>query len=99
MLASLKIEHYTFEIKYNIYLDANLIGNTTGTTYPVVNLKASTKYKFYSIAEDADGNISDVSNIITISTLSEDAVSTGNYITEILKIRPKNKFGYYMQRK
>lgn len=84
------------EIRYNIYRDASLIGNTTSTTYPVINLKASTKYNFYVIAEDAHGNISDVSNIVEISTLSADVASTGNYTTEILKIRPKNKFGYYM---
>jgi chitodextrinase len=84
------------KISYNIYQNASLIGNTAGTTYSVVNLKASTKYNFYVIAEDARGNISDVSNVVRIATPSAVVPSTGNYTTEILKIKPKNKFGYYM---
>jgi len=84
------------EIKYNIYQDASFIGNTSSISYSVANLKASTKYTFYAIAEDAEGNLSDVSNTVEITTLPAEEASTGNYITEILKIRPKNKFGYYM---
>jgi chitodextrinase len=84
------------EIKYNIYQDASFIINSSSASYTVANLKPSTKYTFHVIAEDAEGNISDVSNTVEISTLSEDEVSTGKYITEILKIRPKNKFGHYM---
>ncbi len=84
------------EIQYNIYRDASFLTNTKSTTYSVTNLKASTNYTFHTIAEDAEGNISDVSNTAEITTLSEDNASTGNYVTEILKIRPKNKFGYYM---
>ncbi|MCB2195351.1 MAG: fibronectin type III domain-containing protein [Bacteroidetes bacterium] len=84
------------EIQYNIYQDASLIAKTNSTTYSVSHLKASTNYTFHTIAQDTEGNISDVSNTALITTLSEDNVSTGNYITEILKIRPKNKYGYYM---
>lgn len=82
-------------IKYNIFQDARLIGVTENTEFNVPNLKASTKYIFYVIAKDAEGNISDVSNTVDIKTLARD-ISSGNYITQILKIRPKNKFGYYM---
>lgn len=84
------------EIQYKIFQDASLIANTNGTNYSVSNLKASTNYTFHTIAEDAEGNISDVSNTAEITTLSKDNASTGNYLNEILKIRPKNKFGYYM---
>lgn len=84
------------EIKYDIYQDASFIKNSGSASYSVTNLKPSTKYTFHVIAEDAEGNRSEVSNTIEISTLSENEATTGNYITEILKIRPKNKFGYYM---
>ena len=84
------------EIKYNIYQDASFIENTNSPAYSVANLIASTKYTFYVIAEDAEGNISDVSNTIEVTTLDATDDSDSKYDISILKIRPKNKFGYYM---
>jgi chitodextrinase len=84
------------DIKYNVYQDASFIGTATNTTHSVFNLKASTKYSFYVLAKDAEGNISDVSNTIEVTTPDPIDDSDNKYEIVILKIRPINKFGYYM---
>ena len=53
---------------YNIYKGAILLGTTTGTTYAVSGLIASTAYSFYVQAKDAAGNVSTASNTIAVTT-------------------------------
>ncbi len=53
---------------YQIFQNANLIGDTSSTTYDVFNLQANTTYQFCIKAIDASGNISNCSNTITITT-------------------------------
>ena len=54
---------------YDVYQDNVLIGNSTGTSYSVLNLIGSTSYNFHVIAKDAAGNESIASNTINITTL------------------------------
>lgn len=53
---------------YLIYKDSTYIASTTGTTYTVSGLAASTTYNFYVKAKDARGNISTGSNVLTVTT-------------------------------
>ncbi len=55
---------------YDIYKDGTLMINTTGTSYVVNGLSASTNYSFYVKAKDAAGNISAASNTVNITTLA-----------------------------
>ncbi|MCD4698522.1 MAG: fibronectin type III domain-containing protein [Bacteroidales bacterium] len=80
-------------LKYYLYQDACLIASATGTNYYVRNLKPSTVYNFHVIAIDSEGNLSDASNHLNVSTLDK---YVGKYGILGLKIRPKNKFGYYL---
>ncbi len=55
---------------YDVYQDASLVGSTTGTTYNVTGLTASTSYTFTVRAKDAAGNTSGDSNSENITTSS-----------------------------
>ncbi|MCF6366535.1 MAG: GEVED domain-containing protein [Bacteroidales bacterium] len=55
---------------YDIYKDGVFLINTTGTSYTVNSLTASTSYSFYVKAKDAAGNVSTASNTVNITTLS-----------------------------
>lgn len=54
---------------YNIYRDSIYIGNSTTTTYNSKDLIPDKTYKFFVKAKDAAGNLSNSSNILTITTL------------------------------
>jgi len=55
---------------YDIYRNNALLTSTTGTSYNVTGLTASTTYSFYVKAKDAAGNISAASNTINVTTLN-----------------------------
>ena len=55
---------------YNVYQDAVLIATVTGTTYNVIGLTPSTTYDFTVEAFDAASNVSGLSNVETVTTLS-----------------------------
>lgn len=54
---------------YLIYKNAVNIGTTTATTYNVSGLTAATAYSFFIKAKDWSGNLSQPSNILTVTTL------------------------------
>jgi chitodextrinase len=53
---------------YDILRGTTVIGNTTNTTFNVTGLAQNTAYSFSVKAKDLAGNISDVSNIVNVST-------------------------------
>jgi len=53
---------------YNVYKDGTLLGTSTGTTYSVTGLTASTSYSFYVTAYDAAGNVSSASSSVSVNT-------------------------------
>ncbi|MFK6999361.1 reprolysin-like metallopeptidase [Flavobacterium oreochromis] len=55
---------------YDVYQGATLVGSTSSTTYSVTGLTASTTYSFTVKAKDAAGNVSNASNIISVTTSS-----------------------------
>ncbi len=55
--------------RYDVYRGTTLIGTTSGTTYAVTGLTASTAYTFSIIAKDAVGNSSASSNVVNVTTL------------------------------
>jgi bacillolysin len=54
---------------YTIYKGVDLITTVVGTTYAVTGLIANTAYTFTVKAKDAAGNLSSVSNEVTLTTL------------------------------
>lgn len=60
---------------YDIYKDDFLLTSVTGNLYQVTGLTADTSYKFTIRAKDASGNISNYSNIATITTLKNQITS------------------------
>lgn len=66
---------------YDIYKNGSYLANTSSTNYTVAGLSASTTYEFYVKAKDAAGNISAVSNTISVTTsdvVAEYCESKGN---------------------
>lgn len=55
---------------YDILRNSVVIASTTGTTYQVTGLTATTSYVFNVTAKDAAGNISDLSNSVNVTTLA-----------------------------
>jgi len=53
---------------YNVYKNGTLLGTSTGTTYSVTGLTASTAYSFYVTAYDAAGNLSSASSTLSVTT-------------------------------
>ncbi len=53
---------------YDVYQNATFLANTSGTSYNVTGLAASTSYSFYVIAKDAAGNVSSASNTENVTT-------------------------------
>jgi chitodextrinase/C1A family cysteine protease len=69
---------------YSIYQNSSLLGTSTGTSYNVTNLSASTTYSFYVTARDAAGNVSAASSAINVTTLPASVTycaSKGNNVT------------------
>ena len=60
---------------YNVYNGATLATTVTGTTATVSGLTASTAYTFTVKAKDAAGNLSAVSNAVSVTTLAGSAVT------------------------
>ena len=55
---------------YDVYQNSSLLGSTSGTSYSVSGLSASTAYTFFVKAKDAAGNVSAASNTVSVTTLS-----------------------------
>jgi bacillolysin len=55
---------------YNIYKGATLVTTVSATTYTVTGLSANTAYTFTVKAKDAKDNLSDASNAVSITTLT-----------------------------
>lgn len=65
---------------YLIYLNSVNIASSNATSYTVTGLTASTSYKFYVRAKDYSGNISSLSNTISVTTLTPPVTSTKKII-------------------
>lgn len=61
---------------YTIYESGNLIGSSTSTNFAVTSLTPSTSYSFSVKAQDAVGNISGSSNVVSVTTLSNTSSAT-----------------------
>ncbi|WP_395054286.1 reprolysin-like metallopeptidase [Flavobacterium sp.] len=61
---------------YDVFKDGVLLGSTASTIYSVSGLTASTTYSFTVKAKDAAGNVSVVSNAVSVSTLAPVADTT-----------------------
>ena len=56
-------------VGYDVYNGETLAETVTGLTASITGLTANTQYNFTVIAKDADGNVSEHSNVKTITTL------------------------------
>lgn len=56
---------------YNIYRDGNLVGTSSSNTYSDAGLSPATSYSYAVIAKDGAGNLSQASNTVVATTLSE----------------------------
>lgn len=65
---------------YLIYKNSVNIASSNTTSYTVTGLKASTSYNFYVRAKDYSGNISTLSNAISVTTLTPPVTSTSKII-------------------
>ncbi|MEL4106286.1 fibronectin type III domain-containing protein [Oscillospiraceae bacterium WX1] len=74
---------------YDVFRDGTKIGKSTITSYTETGLTANTAYTYYVKAKDAAENISEASNTVEITTLSNSVmvqqISAGGYFTAILK--------------
>ncbi|MFO7842164.1 MAG: GEVED domain-containing protein, partial [Bacteroidales bacterium] len=57
---------------YDVYQNGSLFGSVEDNSANVTGLTAGTIYEFYVKAKDAAGNVSDASNTISVTTLSDD---------------------------
>lgn len=71
---------------YDIYVNSIYLATTTSTIYTPTGLTPATSYEFYIKAKDAKGNISNASNMISVSTTAKEPVS-GHLTTKMV--------GYY----
>lgn len=71
---------------YEVYNGANLVGVTSGITFTVTNLAASTSYTFSVKARDAAKNLSISSLSINITTLAGPTLLASNPTGDILKL-------------
>ena len=55
---------------YDVYRNGSFLASTSGTSYNVSGLTASTSYSFYVKAKDAAGNVSGASNTVNVTTLA-----------------------------
>jgi len=55
-------------VAYNIYRDSVYIGKSNTSTFTASGLTPSKSYKFYVRAKDAAGNLSNSSNLLTVTT-------------------------------
>ena len=62
-------------VEYEVYQDSNLVQSDTGTSHIISGLLPNTTYNFTVKAKDAAGNVSDSSNILTLSTLPSEVIS------------------------
>ncbi len=70
---------------YNVYQGATLLGSTTGTSSAITGLTANTTYTFSVKAKDLAGNISNSSNVVNVTTLSNAltyCASKGNSVAD-----------------
>jgi len=58
--------------EYDVYRDGSLVVTTTDTSYTDSELSDGTSYTFTIKAKDAEGNISDDSNVVTVTTVTID---------------------------
>ena len=69
---------------YDVYQGATLLGSTTGTSTNITGLTAATAYTFSVRAKDAEDNVSASSNVVNVTTLSNQVTycaSKGNRST------------------
>ena len=70
-------------VKYNIYLDGELVASTSETKNTVPNLKANTEYQFEVEAEDVTGNKSGKASVTASTPVDNTApVSPENLVAE-----------------
>lgn len=75
---------------YEIYKDGALIANLNNSPYTVTGLSASTTYIFTVKAKDDAGNVSPLSNAVSVTTLAAPA-ATELYISEYYEGTSNNK--------
>jgi chitodextrinase len=64
--------------QYNVFIDGNLVGTSTSTTYNVTGLSASTLYNASVNAQDAAGNVSPGSATTSFTTLGASYCSSAS---------------------
>ncbi|MWC30129.1 RICIN domain-containing protein [Paenibacillus sp. MMS18-CY102] len=65
---------------YDVYRGTALAGTASSTSYTVTGLTANTAYSFTVKAKDAAGNVSAVSNAVSVTTSSQPTTAAGFYI-------------------
>ena len=55
---------------YDVYQGSTMLGSSTGTSSNITGLTAATTYTFSVRAKDAAGNVSSSSNVVSVTTLS-----------------------------
>ncbi|OWP75736.1 endonuclease [Flavobacterium oreochromis] len=78
-------------VGYDVYQGSILKTSVVGTTVSITGLTASTTYSFTVKAKDASGNISDSSNVLTITTAGSTSAVTDLYFSEYLEGSSNNK--------
>ncbi|WP_442266241.1 endonuclease [Tenacibaculum sp. ZS6-P6] len=76
---------------YDVYQGNTKITTVTNTNYTVNNLTANTNYNFSVKAVDEAGNISNSSNVVSITTLSEPSTNGTLIISEYIEGSSNNK--------
>ncbi|MCX7921440.1 MAG: fibronectin type III domain-containing protein [Clostridia bacterium] len=69
--------------EYDVYSRVTVIASVYGTSYTVAGLTPGTKYDFMVKARDAAGNISESSNLLSVTTLASVAVPTNIIATAV----------------
>ncbi|WP_155978002.1 fibronectin type III domain-containing protein [Pedobacter glucosidilyticus] len=68
------VDDRTINPTYEVYLNNTMVGVSTSTSYIFNNLDAGTNYSVTIKGKDAAGNVSAFSNVLSVSTLSSNAI-------------------------
>lgn len=76
-------------VGYNVYRNGNKISDVTDTKYADIGLTPNTEYTYYVEAYDNDGNLSQISNKIKVSTEIDNILPVVKLITPISNVFSK----------
>ena len=78
-------------IGYDVFKDGILLATTTANTFNVTGLTPETLYNFTVKAKDAAGNVSEVSNTVSVTTLVTATGASDLFISEYIEGTSNNK--------